>query len=806
MGFMMEGRPEQVRTHYNYLEKIYKKPEDFEIIGKGYTRIDAADKVTGRAKYTDDIYLPGMLYAKFKRSPYAHAKILNIDISKAQALPGVKYVLLGKEFPNAGLGTYAELDTAMASEDFADKKPLCVDKVCFIGDEVACVAALDEATADLAVDLIEVEYEPLEPVFDPHEALKPGAPLIHSNNVSTRNVVVEGDVEKAFAEADFTYSGHYTTHPIYHCALEPHACVASWEEDELKIWLSSQCFFVARHWIAENLGLPVEKVRMMKPYVGGGFGGKVDTYPNEMCAGMLSMKTGRPVKLVLSREESFFATKVRHPFDFDLKYAFNKDGKIIANRTRSVSNGGAYGGSGLATAFLSNMFATLPYEIDNVDMECIRATTNLPGGGAMRGYSSAQVHFAHELQMDAIAAKLNIDPIELRKINAIHTGYVGPMGLKIDSCAFTETMEKTAAELKYEELKDTLPEGCGVGIGSSGFCSGESHPQLDEPAYNTVNILVRLHHEGYATIYSGVNEIGQGSRTVVSAIVAEELGLSMDQIRYIDSDSTTGFWDSGAFGSRCTLFAGNAARRAAGNAKYKLFEFYEKQWNCDIEDLMMKGGRIYRKSNPEIGLSFGEAVFRCEQEQVALQIFGEGTFAHDDTENFYSQNHGNQNPAYSFSTCGAKVNVDEETGLVDIEDFIFSHDCGMPLNLRAVEGQIEGSAQLSVGYVFYEEPKYDKNGKLMNPSFRDYRFPTALDMPDKLTSYFVCEKDPHGPYGAKEAGEGSTGPIGPALTSAVNNATGLHFTDLPLTPEKIWRAIKERDAGRKKDTEKETKE
>ena len=578
--------------YYDHLEKIYKRPEDYELVGKGYNRVDAEDKVTGRAKYTDDIYLPGMLYGKLKRSPYAHAKIISIDTSKAEALPGVKCVITGKDFHGGKLGN------PEAFKELADKDPLCKDVVRLVGDEVAAVAAIDEETAREAIDLIEVVYEELPCVLNSKDAMKDDAPAVHypgTNNISIRTTMQFGDAEKAFAEADYTDKHHYSTQMMVHAAIEPHGAVAKWENNELTVWSTTQGAHVSRFWIAYGLGMPESQVRVIKPYVGGGFGGKLDAFPHELCACMMSMKTGHCVKIVLNREEVFYGTRSRHPIEFEIESAFKKDGTMLAKRCKHVLDGGAYGGSGIAANALSLIWATFPYRIPVLDLTAFRPYTNKPASGAMRGYSACQVHFANDVHMDEVAEDLGIDPVELRRINGCVPGYEGPTGLEVTSCAFIETLDKASEAIHWEERKNNLKPGEGIGIAGSGFVSGTGFPVLVTPAYASASVTVRLNREGYAAVFTGANEIGQGSDTVMTMIVAEELGLKMNEVKLVQSDTTLTPFDSGSFGSRVTFLGGNATRRAAGDAKLKLLEVVAETWGCKPEDIIMKDHRVFKE-------------------------------------------------------------------------------------------------------------------------------------------------------------------------------------------------------------------
>lgn len=677
-----------------------------------------------------------MYYCKLVHSPYAHANIVSIDFSEALKVPGVKGVLTGQDFPEGH-----NLGNPEAFKELADKEPLCRKKVRMVGDEVAAVCAISEEIATEAAALVKVEYEPLPPVLDPFESMAPDAPTIHypdSSNLSIFTVMKAGDTEKAFAEADYTDRHYYQTQEMVHAAIEPHGAVAKYENGEWTVWTTTQGAYVSRYWIAWGLGVPESQVRVIKPMVGGGFGGKLDVFAHELCPCKFAQMTGHPVKCILKRDEVFLCTRTRHPISFEIESAFTKEGKLLAKRCQHILDGGAYGGSGIAANTLSLICATFPYKVENIDMTARRPYTNHPASGAMRGYSACQVHFAHEIHMDEVANDLHIDPLQLRRQNGITPYYTGPTGLEFTSCQFDEALVKCAEAIDWEH-RDKYPIGSGeaIGLSGSGFMSGTGFPVLVTPHYCSSSTIVRLNREGYAVVFSGANDIGQGCDTVMTMIVAEE-------------------------------------------------------WGCKPSDITMKDHRVFIKGDAEKNISYNEACFGYEEKNFGRCVAGVGSFAHEGDKDIYVKNVGNYATAYSFSASAAKVKVDMETGAVELQDFVFGHDCGRPLNLRAVEGQIEGSVLLGYGFTCYEECVYNEDGKHMNPSFRDYRFPTALDMPHIKT--IICsEADPEGPMGAKEAGEGSTAPVGSAIGNAINYATGLTLRELPITPEKLWRALKEHE-------------
>lgn len=783
--------------------------EEFSIIGTNYPKIDAEEKVTGRAKFAGDLKFPGTLYCRFVRSPYPHAKILSIDTSEAEKLPGVKAISLGQDYK--GTMGCVEVDEATA-----DKMPLCTDKVRYVGDEVVAIAAVSEAVAQKACDLVKVEYEELPAYFTPQEAMAGTVP-IHENvgkqfdadgserpremNVNQYNVIEKGDVDKAFAEAAYTDKHIYQTQRISHSAIEPHACIATYENGEYTLWTSTQSVYICQYWIAHALGVPISRVRVIKPRVGGGFGGKLDVFPHEACCCKLAEKTGRPVKMVLTRDEVFEATRVRHPFTIEIESAFDKDGNLLAKKCKHYLNGGAYGGSGKPANALSILWENLPYRIPNLRMEAWRVYTNTTVGGAMRGYTSCQVHFASDCHMDEAAYDMGLDPVEFRKQNIAYPGYRTKSGLKVTSCAMKETLDAASEKIHWKELKGRMEKDEGIGFAASGFVSGTGYAVLNQPTNCSNFSMVRLNRNGYATVYSGGNDIGQGLDTVLQVVVAESLGLDQFDVKVSSADTTIDPFDTGTLGSRGTFLCCNGAKRAADDAARILRETAAERLGVSADDLAVKHHRVYVKDNPEKGMSFNDVCWAYEEAHEGKGIVGTGTYAHVDLGDEYDGfTKGNYAPAYSFSTGAAKVKVDEETGLVDIEDFVFAHDCGRPLNPRAVEGQVEGSVQMGVGYALMEDETLRKDGHIANPSFRDYRFPTAMDMPEVKT-VFCGEPDKVGPYGAKECGEGSTAPVAPAIVNAVAMATGLRPHQLPVDPEHLWRMLRERDkekAGKEK--------
>ena len=483
-------------------KSYFKKPEFYRLTGgNNYVRIDAEDKVTGHGKYVGDIMFPDMLTGRMVRSPYAYARIKSIDVSEAAKLPGVKCILTAKDFEwksKVGNGEFAA--------EFADKEVLCSDLVKQVGDDVAAVAAVDEETAQRAVDLIKVEYEVLQGVFDPFKAMDDDVPEIQwegrgIHNIGMKSVMKAGtDIDEEFANAAYVQHRDYKTHRMVHAAMEPHGAVATYRNGDYTIWMSTQMAYVDQFWYARCLGVAEKHVRVIKPLVGGGFGGKLDSYSFGLCAAKMAELTGRPVRMILTREEVFQTTRNRHPIYMHIDTAFAADGKLLAKKCYHVLDGGPYGGSGVAACAQSTLWANFPYKINSVDFLAHRVYTNNPSAGAMRGYTACQVHYAHDLNMQYAADHMGIDPVEFRLRSAADPGYVAPAGLSITSCAYKETLKTAAKEIGWYERKDHMKKGEGIGFAGTGFVSGTGFAVLEAPNQSSACVQCRLNTRGMVTL------------------------------------------------------------------------------------------------------------------------------------------------------------------------------------------------------------------------------------------------------------------------------------------------------------------
>ena len=768
--------------------------KEYSVIGKSTPRIDVKEKAVGEAQYTADIMLPKMLYGKILHSPYAHARILNIDTSRAERLPGVKAVATGKDITDKPHGL---IRTPPAPLFLRDKFALAKDKVRFIGDEVAAVAAVDLDTAEEALELIEVEYEELPAVFDPIEAMKPDAPRIHDaypgGNISTDGHFNHGDVEKGFKESDFVFEEHFETQYVCHSPLETHSAVANYlQSGELTIWLSTQTPFYDQTGVAEALGIPVTKVRVIKPHVGGAFGGKTDTLPPYPIAALLSKLTGRPVKVIHTREEELVCTSRRHPIYIDQKIGLKKNGKIVAMESKAILDGGAYFSFGPVTTVIFGGFQNGPYEIPNFRYDGLRICTNKPFCGAMRGHGAIQAKFAMESLIDIAAAEMGFDQLEIRIINAIKPGVVTAGGFIVNSTGHEQCIQRTQEKLGWKD-KWGKHDGKGVGIAANFFLSGAAINFFFDHHPSHSGVIIEANEDGKFTLKTGTSDLGQGSMTTLAMIAAETIGVTLDDIRVISADTIATPIDMGSYSSRVTMFGGNASLNAAMEMKKALFEIAADTLEANPEDLEARKGRIFVKGSPEKSISHAETINSYFEKNIQPLIvkghYNPPPNPHSPDIQIQGMNIDavNASPAYSFGAQVVEVDVDKETGIVKVKKIIAAHDCGTAINPQAVEGQIDGGVSMSFGQALTEDFKMDKCWP-MTSSFLDYKLPTSMDHPE-IESMVVGATDVNGPYGAKEVGEGVNIPTIPAITNAIYDAVGVRITDLPITPEKILKGL-----------------
>jgi 4-hydroxybenzoyl-CoA reductase subunit alpha len=775
--------------------------ENYQTVGKSLPRYDARDKATGRAKYVGDLAFPRMLHGKILHSPIAHGKIKNIDTSRAEALPGVKAVITGKDVPDRQYGV-----TPAKYDEFV----LAKDKVRYVGDEVAAVAAVDEESAEKALELIAVEYEELPAVFDVHEAMEGGAPLVHDryqNNINTKVDHHFGDVEKGFEEADHVREENFTGNFTQQAPMEPHAAIADWRDDRLVLYSSTQVPHYVHYMVANVFDIPLGKIQIIRPSVGGGFGAKAATTPLDLCSAILSRKTGCPVKMVYSREEMFLHHRGRHKQHIKMKLGVTKDGTITALESRIYLDGGAYTSFGIITAYYAGSMIPTLYKIPNYKYTGRRVMTNKPACGAFRGHGTPQPRFAFECLLNMVCDDLGLDPVETRLVNGMEPNYRTCNDLYIRSCEYRETLSQAAKASGFAEKHGSLPAGKGIGIASGGFVSGagyaiyrgqvQQHSQKPTEHFQKksifphANAIIKISEDGtQALLFIGAAEIGQGSDTVLSMIAAEALGLPPDRIRIRSEDSDISPIDLGAYSSRTTLMGGNAVQKAAEDVLSKLFPVAARALGCPTDDLAAEDGMIYSTKEAGKTIEWAEAARQYFNDQSSLM----GTGWYKPPEGLGGDYKGatvGTSPAFSYSTAICELSVDLGTGKVHVEKFWDYHDCGTPVNPLAVHGQVEGAVVMSAGEALMEDMVYDEKGALVNPSLHDYLLMTIKDSPE-IFSGIVDSFEPEGPFGAKEVGEGATVPIMGAVAHAVKDAIGCWITDLPITPDKILRALKEK--------------
>ena len=766
------------------------------VIGTRQRKTDGLAKSTGRARYTDDITLPGMLHGKILRSPHPHARILGIDTSAADALPGVFATVTGAEMPTPyGIIVWTPDEQALATE-----------KVRYVGDAVAAVAAIDEETANRALDLIRVEYEPLPPILDPREALAhPENPIHepkqpgHNGNISKIVKLEFGDVEAGLRDADVVVEGEYFFEGTTHTPIEPHCAIGMWEEGgapngRLTVWSSTQVPHYLHRELARVLELDPARVRVIQPPVGGGFGGKSEPFDLEFCVARLAMKTGRPVKILYTREEVFYAHRGRHPFHMRYRVGARSDGKLTGLDARTLLDGGAYSSFGLVTTYYSGQLLCPPYEVPAYRFNSTRVFTNKPCCGPKRGHGSVQPRFAFEVSLDKLAERLGLDPIELRRRNFMG-GYRRTINeLRVTSNGFLQCLDAVERASGWRQKYRQMGFGRGVGVAGSCYISGTNYPISPNEMPQSA-IQLQVDRSGRVTVFSGASDICQGSDSLPAYIVCEELGVPLDYVRVVASDTDLTPVDLGAYSSRVTFMLGNACIDAARKLKQQVCEAVGEAWGVTPGRVLLAGGRAMDARDTGRNIPIAEAFNLAEAKFGTLGAVGWYNTPKDVHGEYRGGTIG-ASPAYSFTAHIAEVEVDPETGFVEVKTIWIAHDCGRALNPVIVEGQMEGSAYMGFGEALMEEQifkdaDHGRAGLHNAPSLLDYRIPTSLDTPE-LRSLIVESIDPEGPYGAKEAGEGPLHPSIPAIANAIYDAVGVRMDALPFSPPRVWRALQDR--------------
>jgi len=764
--------------------------QGFSVVGKRLARPDAADKATGAAKYTVDIKLSGMLIGKVLRSPYPHAKILKVDTSEAEKLPGVECVLTAQD-----IVPRKKFSSAIQTLPVARRKPppefadqyIFNDKARFIGDPVAAVAATSEAIAEEALDLIQVKYEELPAVFDPVEAMKPDAPRIHD---SVKNNVVfhmpcpysQGDVGKAFEEADCVVEGTFRTTKQVHCQIEPRAAIASFDANRrLTVWSQCQMPHLGRRQLGYIFDMPTGMVRLINPHVGGSFGGRLFLDP-ELIAVALAKKSGKPVKVEYTREEEFHVCETRTPFKYNAKMGFKKDGTLTAIQIKATTQCGGYIAYVATPTMVLMSMAIGLYRCPNRAADADLVYTNTGPSGAFRGLGHPEAMWGVEQLMDMAAEKLGIDPLEIRLKNIKKVGEAGSVVLPIQSTALDECIKVGAERIGWHEKRGKGKRGVrrrGVGIAVMMHTSG-AQPMVLECA----SAFIKFNEDGSANLMVNPGDAGTGSSGAMAQIAAEELGVHYEDIHVVTGDTDITMFDNGSHASKVAYVTGNAVAGAAREAKKQLLERAAKALGISAGELEIKDRRVYVRSAPERGISVAEVAYDAiyNLEGKCLDISGKYSFE-----------------ANTFSpptqAAFAEVEVDTETGEVKILEMVIANDSGRSINPVTVEGQLEGGLAQGIGFALTEDYVIDKNtGTLLSEDLTTYKIPSTLDVPE-IKLILVEKPDPIGPFGAKGVGEAGLVTIAPAIANAIYNAVGVRITELPITSEKILNALNVNRSG-----------
>lgn len=771
---------------------------ELHFVGKSILRKDGPDKVSGRAQYTGDIRLPRMLVGRILRSPHTHAKILNIDIAQAVKLKGVKAVITSEDTLGLKAGF---VETPRYPPD---QYPLAKDRVRYLGEEILAVAATDPYVAEEALSLIHIEYEPLPAVFDMDEAMEEGAPEIHPthpkvkeplSNIAGKTQTEWGDLELGFSKSDYVREDRFESHLRTHGYLETQITVADYEPgNKLNIWTSSMGPFLKRAKLARLLGLPLSSVRVRKAYVGGAFGGKVDLYSHEFCAALLSMKTGRPVKMEASREEVFTAYRHGQPLVMEIKTGVKKDGTLMAQKIRVFNNCGGYRGSGIVVIFLAWGYTMIPYRVANFKYEGYAVYTNNPVRGPQRGHGAPQMRFAIESQLDIIAEEIGIDPIEIRLKNARESGEQLPNGDNVHNCGMKACIQDAAEHTQFRQKYGagrvvSSPTGHirrGIGMGVSAYMSGS----LIYP--NSSSVSVKMNEDGTATLLTGALDTGQGAETILCQIVGEELKIPVEEIQVIAADTETTPVDIGSWISGNAYVSGNAARMAATEVRNKLMDIAAEEMEANIKDLVMENKNIWVAGSPDKKMSYRQLIGASIQKRKGDPIIGEGHWRTMRDEPFHpslATTKGRWSENYAFDAQIAEVEVDTETGQVRLVRAVTALDCGFPINPLLVEGQIDGQISMAVGHALMEEILMEE-GQTLNPSWLEYRMPTIHETVVSEHIDVITEKYEVGrPYRTKEVGEGLVSGLLGAIANAIYDATGVRLYSTPFSSEKILHGL-----------------
>ena len=765
-----------------------------DVVGQPRRRVDARSKVTGQTRFADDMVLPRMLHCKLLRSPHPHALIESIDVSRALAAPGVHLVLTGADFPV----TFGIMPVTQ------DEYPLAPEHVRYVGDPVAAVIARDEKAADESLELIEVKYRLLPTIASPEEALANPEPRIHTygdqGNIHRNQSHEFGDVEQALAGSDHVFEDLFFYEGNTHLPLEQHASLATVEGDgKLTLWSSTQIPHYLHRALARSLQMPASQIRVIACHNGGGFGGKCDMHNHEFVVCKAALRLGRPVKICLTREEVFYMHRGRHPVLMKFRTGVTKEGRLTGMHLQTLIDGGGYGSYGPASTFYTGVLTPATYELPRFKFEACRTFTNKPPCGPKRGHGTPQPRFGQEVQLDKIAEKLGLDPAQMRLNMATRGESLTANWLRISSSALPECIRQVVERSGWKQKHRKLPPGRGVGLACSAYMSGAGLPiYWNKMPHSGVQLM--LDRSGQVTIFCGATEIGQGSDDVLAAMVAEVLGITTGDVRCISGDTGITPIDLGSYSSRVTVMMGNAAIQAAERARDMIAQAAAEQFEASPAEIVFSRGRVTAASGSDKSMSFVEAVAFAESKFGTLGTTG--SYAPPKPPGRYKGSGAGPSPAYSFAACVVEAEVDEATGWITVPKIWIAHDIGRIINPALARGQVIGSVYMGLGEALMEEQVFRRlppklSGALVHrtPSMLEYKSITSMDMPE-VDVIMIEDPDPGCPFGAKEVGQGPLLPVMPAVANAVFDAVGVRIDEVPITPEKVLRALRLKREGR----------